>query len=149
MLFDDKGLPDKRWRQVSSLAGRSASEETCRHRVSRGSKATWSYGTTPGTAFGSSTTTATPPGSGHSTEGGHSVGEPRRLVPRMASLGGMLMRLGPFLFTLVLALLGISLPTAASQGPVRRLLYLVSPDAAGGQGGRGIYVFDIDDGHKL
>src|SRR5262245_43168652 len=61
----------------------------------------------------------------------------------------MLVRVGLALYALVLALLGTSWPTAASQEPVRRLLYLVSPDAAGGQGGRGVHVFDLDDGHKL
>jgi YVTN family beta-propeller protein len=50
---------------------------------------------------------------------------------------------------LLLALLGTALLTAASPEPVRRLLYLVAPDAAGGQGGRGIYIFDLDGGHKL
>lgn len=48
-----------------------------------------------------------------------------------------------------LALLGTSFPTADSQEPVRRLLYVVSPDGAGGRGGRGIYVFDMDTGHKF
>jgi YVTN family beta-propeller protein len=61
----------------------------------------------------------------------------------------MLVGVGLTLSALVLALLGTSWPAAASQEPVRRLLYLVSPDAAGGQGSRGIYVFDLDAGHKL
>ena len=41
------------------------------------------------------------------------------------------MRVGLTLSALVLALLGISWPTTASQEPIRRLLYLVSPAAAG------------------
>src|SRR5262249_61894446 len=59
------------------------------------------------------------------------------------------MRFVAVLGALIMALPGIPFPATASQEPVRRLLYLVSPDAAGGQGGRGIYVFDIDDGHRL
>jgi YVTN family beta-propeller protein len=61
----------------------------------------------------------------------------------------MPVRIGVVLSALFVVLLGTSLPATASPEPVRRLLYLVSPDAAGGQGGRGIYVFDIDDGHRF
>lgn len=39
-------------------------------------------------------------------------------------------------------------PLTAEDG-VRRLLYVTSPDGAGGRGGKGIYVYDLDDGHKL
>jgi hypothetical protein len=59
------------------------------------------------------------------------------------------MRFVAVLGALVMALPGIPFPTAATQEPIRRLLYLVSPDGAGGQGGRGFYVFDLDYGHKL
>src|SRR3954451_25246768 len=40
-------------------------------------------------------------------------------------------------------------PLAADESPLRRLLYVTSRDGAGGKGAKGIYVYDIDDGHKL
>src|SRR6516162_623740 len=59
------------------------------------------------------------------------------------------MRLVALLGLLTAAILGSSFPAAAADDPVQRLLYVVSPDAAGGRGGKGIYIFDIDNGHKL
>ena len=59
------------------------------------------------------------------------------------------MRLVAVLGLLTAAILGSSFPAAAADEPVQRLLYVVSPDAAGGRGGKGIYIFDIDNGHKL
>jgi hypothetical protein len=49
----------------------------------------------------------------------------------------------------VLAFLTAPLLLRADDGDVQRRLYVTSPDAAGGQGGRGIYVFDIDNDHRL
>src|SRR3954463_3704813 len=40
-------------------------------------------------------------------------------------------------------------PLAADESPLRRLLYVTSRDGAGGKGDKGIYVYDIDNGHKL
>ena len=38
----------------------------------------------------------------------------------------------------------------AGQAGVKRLLYVTSPDGAGGtRNPPGLYVYDIDDGHKL
>ncbi|MGE3808338.1 MAG: hypothetical protein AB7K24_27060 [Gemmataceae bacterium] len=39
--------------------------------------------------------------------------------------------------------------SAGADGDVKRLLYVSSRDGAGGLGGKGIYVYDIDNGHKL
>src|SRR5215469_1250903 len=61
--------------------------------------------------------------------------------------GDSFMRRGA-LVTFASILLGAG-PAAFADEPVQRLLYLVSPDAAGGRGGKGIFVFDIDHGHKL
>lgn len=44
---------------------------------------------------------------------------------------------------------GLPAPGPAADGPVKRLLYVTSRDGAGGKGGKGIYVYDIDRGHKL
>ena len=53
----------------------------------------------------------------------------------------------------VAALFGVMAACAvgnAEDAAVKRLLYVTSPDGAGGSRNRpGIYVFDIDDGHKL
>lgn len=43
---------------------------------------------------------------------------------------------------------GEAFATAAEDG-ARRLLYVTVPDGAGGSKGHGIYIFDIDDGHKF
>lgn len=39
--------------------------------------------------------------------------------------------------------------SATAEEEVRRLLYVSSRDGAGGRGGKGIYVYDIDNGHRL
>ena len=59
------------------------------------------------------------------------------------------MRCAAFAGVLAMTLLGASSPRAAADEPLQRLLYVISPDAAGGRGGKGIYVFDVDNGHKL
>jgi len=44
----------------------------------------------------------------------------------------------------------VDAPAADSaEKPVRRLLYVTSRDGAGGRGDKGIYIYDIDRGHKL
>jgi YVTN family beta-propeller protein len=40
-------------------------------------------------------------------------------------------------------------PVSGADQPIKRLLYVTSRDGAGGKGGKGIYVYDIDNGHKL
>jgi len=52
---------------------------------------------------------------------------------------------------LLLALLSLSVATHAAESPVRRYLYVGSPDAAqpDTNASRGILVFDIDNGHKF
>ncbi len=40
-------------------------------------------------------------------------------------------------------------PTQSSAAETRRLLYVTVPDGAGGTKGHGIYIYDIDDGHKF
>ena len=45
--------------------------------------------------------------------------------------------------------LGFLAPTSSADTPVKRLLYVTSRDGAGGKGDKGIYVYDMDDGHKL
>ncbi len=45
--------------------------------------------------------------------------------------------------------LGTFTPFLGAQNKVRRFLYVSSRDGAGGRGGKGIYVYDIDNGHKL
>jgi YVTN family beta-propeller protein len=59
------------------------------------------------------------------------------------------MRYAVFAGVLAQFLVGTSSPCFAADEPVHRLLYVASPDAAGGRGGKGIYIFDIDNGHKL
>jgi hypothetical protein len=55
----------------------------------------------------------------------------------------------------ILALLAVVLslcpgsPAPAADAPLKRLLYVTSRDGAGGKGEKGIYVYDIDNGHKL
>src|SRR4051812_5192299 len=41
------------------------------------------------------------------------------------------------------------LARADEKAPLKRLLYVTSRDGAGGKGDKGIYVYDVDDGHKL
>lgn len=53
-----------------------------------------------------------------------------------------------FLLTLSLSM-GSPAPASAEDTSVKRLLYVTSRDGAGGKGGKGIYVYDIDNGHKL
>lgn len=55
-------------------------------------------------------------------------------------------QLGRVFFVVTVAA-GCALPALAAD--VRRLLYVTSRDGAGGRGGKGIYVYDIDNGHKL
>jgi DNA-binding beta-propeller fold protein YncE len=51
---------------------------------------------------------------------------------------------------LVLSLwIGLIVPATAAENPVQRLLYVTSRDGAGGKGDKGIYIYDIDNGHKL
>src|SRR5215475_9157958 len=45
--------------------------------------------------------------------------------------------------------LGSMAPTFSADAPSKRLLYVTSRDGAGGKGDKGIYVYDIDNGHKL
>jgi YVTN family beta-propeller protein len=54
-------------------------------------------------------------------------------------------------FTRCLSLFILAILTVSVQADdsVRRLLYVSSRDGAGGRGGKGIYVYDIDHGHKL
>lgn len=40
-------------------------------------------------------------------------------------------------------------PSISADSPIKRLLYVTSRDGAGGKGEKGIYVYDIDNGHKL
>lgn len=40
-------------------------------------------------------------------------------------------------------------PAPAADPQIKRLLYVTSRDGAGGKGDKGIYVYDIDNGHKL
>lgn len=63
--------------------------------------------------------------------------------------GEIPMRCASLASVLAVTLFGISIPHVAADEPVQRLLYMVCPDAAGGRGGRGIHVFDIDNGHKF
>jgi DNA-binding beta-propeller fold protein YncE len=50
----------------------------------------------------------------------------------------------------LIASLVIFFPAARADEPkVKRLLYVTSRDGAGGKGDKGIYVYDVDDGHKL
>lgn len=49
------------------------------------------------------------------------------------------------LVTLLVALLA----TAVSAEDIRRMLYVTSRDGAGGKGRQGIYVYDIDNSHRL
>jgi YVTN family beta-propeller protein len=57
----------------------------------------------------------------------------------------------PLLSLVAATLLFIPVLSAAPRADegVRRLLYVTSRDGAGGKGDRGIYVYDIDNGHKL
>lgn len=50
---------------------------------------------------------------------------------------------------LLLLLLAASPFAASAEEGVRRLLYVTSRDGAGGRGDKGIYIYDIDNGHKL
>lgn len=54
---------------------------------------------------------------------------------------------------LLILVLPLSIGTLASGSavdrPVKRLLYVTSRDGAGGKGDKGIYVYDIDNNHKL
>ncbi len=43
----------------------------------------------------------------------------------------------------------VSVVSTSAEEPLRRLLYVTSKDGAGGQGGAGIYIYDIDNGHQL
>ncbi len=43
----------------------------------------------------------------------------------------------------------LAMPMSAADNGVKRLLYVTSRDGAGGKGDKGIYVYDIDNGHKL
>ena len=45
--------------------------------------------------------------------------------------------------------LGSLATTGAAETPLKRLLYVTSRDGAGGKGDKGIYIYDIDNGHKL
>ncbi len=45
--------------------------------------------------------------------------------------------------------LELSYPAVAGEEDVRQLLYVTSRDGAGGRGDKGIYVYDIDHGHRL
>ena len=57
------------------------------------------------------------------------------------------MKLKTFAFAaLILTCLTCS---ARAQEKLERYLYVSSRDGAGGQGEKGIYVYDVDDGHKL
>lgn len=56
--------------------------------------------------------------------------------------------LTPLAIVLSLAL-GSLAPTFSADTPIKRLLYVTSRDGAGGKGDKGIYVYDIDNGHKL
>jgi DNA-binding beta-propeller fold protein YncE len=49
----------------------------------------------------------------------------------------------------ILSLLGLLAPAPSADTPVKRLLYVTSRDGAGGKGDKGIYIYDIDNGHKL
>lgn len=50
----------------------------------------------------------------------------------------------------ILSLLALALtPSFSADTPVKRFLYVSSRDGAGGKGDKGIYVYDIDNGHKL
>src|SRR4051794_36958423 len=57
------------------------------------------------------------------------------------------------IFTLLLLaasfLVVLRAPAPAADTQVKRLLYVTSRDGAGGKGDKGIYVYDIDNGHKL
>lgn len=59
------------------------------------------------------------------------------------------MRILTPLFLLVALALGFLAPSSSADTPVKRLLYVTSRDGAGGKGDKGIYVYDIDNGHKL
>ncbi len=50
---------------------------------------------------------------------------------------------------LVLFLMAFGVAFSAQADDVQRLLYVTSRDGAGGHGGKGIYIYDIDHGHKL
>lgn len=71
----------------------------------------------------------------------------RQFLKASAALAG-----GASLTTLGERAAGFS-PGAIQEAPLRRYLYMTSPDAAqrphGGGGRTGIYVFDIDDGHRF
>jgi len=56
--------------------------------------------------------------------------------------------LTPLLVVLTLVT-GFLAPAAAEDKGVKRLLYVTSRDGAGGKGEKGIYIYDIDNGHKL
>src|SRR5262245_54530410 len=54
------------------------------------------------------------------------------------------------LFILALSLaLSAQTTGSAADTLVKRLLFVTSRDGAGGKGSKGIYVYDIDNGHKL
>jgi hypothetical protein len=55
----------------------------------------------------------------------------------------------PHVILAAAALAFAGLLSAAGAADVQRLIYVTSPDAAMGEGARGLYVFDIDDGHRL
>ncbi len=54
----------------------------------------------------------------------------------------------PTISVFALILLGLA-STAFGEDAARHLLYVTSRDGAGGRGEKGIYVYDIDNGHKL
>ena len=56
--------------------------------------------------------------------------------------------LTPFVIALSF-IAGSSTPASAADTSLKRLLYVTSRDGAGGKGDKGIYVYDIDNGHKL
>jgi DNA-binding beta-propeller fold protein YncE len=49
----------------------------------------------------------------------------------------------------LLVVVGCFSPFAAAEEQLSRLVYVTSRDGAGGRGDKGIYVYDIDNGHKL
>ena len=50
---------------------------------------------------------------------------------------------------IALAFSGSICQLVRAEEPLQRLLYVTSRDGAGGKGGKGIYVYDIDNGHQL
>jgi YVTN family beta-propeller protein len=59
------------------------------------------------------------------------------------------MRILTPLLVALCVLTGSLLPAFQADSAVKRLLYVTSRDGAGGKGDKGIYIYDIDNGHKL